>query len=155
MNERGSDYGALRAGAVERAWKTVRHLLRPDSVHLMQPADLAEAITAANDVLAPAETQLLTELGDVRGDLLWTRNQLERREHELLRVSRQRDDALKVADQLAYAVAEVVGTDIGGHEPDNNPWNRALSILEDMAVANRRWRARHCQQRAGGSSWNT
>lgn len=125
------NYGEVRHQAAEAAWKTIRHLLHPDTVHLLSLGDIADAITAASDILAPAEQAAVRRRAELLDDL----DKLDR-ENMLLRS--ERDTALRAADDLAYAVAALTGEDIGRHTSANDPWKRALDILDAIAEANHR-----------------
>lgn len=134
-------YGEVRAQATEEAWKHIRHLLYPETVHLLSINDLQAAISIACDILAPAETDAAERLPRLLREL-----DLQRREH--LRVLDERDDAVRAANDLAYGIAALTGEDIGKHRGDNNPWQRALDLLDAVAEANNRPRPSDLRYRA-------
>lgn len=55
----------------------------------------------------------------------------EEHEKEVLEVIKERDYAQDMADSLAYALASVMGVDIGEHSSANCPWLKALEEFED------------------------
>jgi hypothetical protein len=127
-------YGQVREQATNAAWARIRHLLYPETVHLLGVGDVADAIAVASDILAPAEHDALERLPGLLREL-----DMERRSH--LRVVDERDEALQAADRLAYAVAALTGEDVGRRDAlGNNPWQRALDILDRVAEANGRLR---------------
>jgi exopolysaccharide biosynthesis predicted pyruvyltransferase EpsI len=145
-------FAKIRWQAAAAAFARLQHLLRPDTVHLLSIGDLADAITAANDILAPAEARQAREAQELAG-------KLEAEIHAHLRTMVQRDaalrnaaqalqqsdaalrdmrDALDAADELAHAVAQLTGKDIGCRERGHDTWGQALSIVDEIADANNR-----------------
>lgn len=125
------DYHRVREQATQAAWARLRHLLYPDTVHMITPADVADAITVACDILVPSEQDGVERLPDVLTEM--------KRQHEAyLDALDARDHALRSADRLAYAVGALVGQDVGRREAGGNPWSRALLILDEIAEANAR-----------------
>lgn len=125
------DYHQAREQATQAAWARLRHLLYPETVHLITPADVAEAITMACDILAPSDHDAVERLPDVL-------NEMKRQHEAYLDALDARDHALRAADRLAYAVGALVGQDVGRREAGAKPWARALLILDEIAEANAR-----------------
>jgi hypothetical protein len=119
--------------AAQQAWLRLRHLLRPDTVHLLTQADLADAIGLVADKMV-ADQQATADR--VEGLL----RELDNVQRENTRVREERDEALRVADILAYSVGALTSENLGTHQPGNNPWQRALDLLDEIAVANNRAR---------------
>jgi hypothetical protein len=124
-------FADAREEAAQTAWLRLRHLLHPETVHMLTLADLADAIGVAADVIAPAEKAA----GERIEHLL---RELDALQRENTRLRGERDDAQRAADYLAYAVATLTGEDIGAHIAGNNPWQRSLDLIDAIAVANDR-----------------
>lgn len=131
----------LREQATQAAYARLRHLLYPDTVHLLKPRDLAEAITVACDILAPAENDAAQRLPAVL-------REMDRQHTAYLDALDDRDEALQAADRLAFAVGALVGRDVGRRIGGGNPWSRAMLILDEIAEANGRPRPSDLRYRA-------
>lgn len=125
------DTDRSREQATHAAWARLRHLLYPETVHLIKQSDVADAITMACDILAPVERGAVERLPAVL-------KEMERQHEAYLDALDARDTALRAADRLAYAVGALVGQDVGRREGGQNPWARALLILDEIAEANAR-----------------
>lgn len=125
------EYARARDQACQAAWVRIRHLLYPETVTLLTPADLAEAITLACDILAPVEREAVQRVPQLM-------REAERQHEAYLNALDARDNALRAADRLAYAIGALVGQDVGRREGGANPWARALLILDEIAEANSR-----------------
>ncbi len=51
---------------------------------------------------------------------------------ELTQALIERDETEAIADELAQAIAQITGADIGEHTSANCPWRRALDAAEDF-----------------------
>ncbi|MET0702469.1 MAG: hypothetical protein ABWY93_22670 [Mycobacterium sp.] len=116
-------YAQVRDEAARVAYTALRPLLKPESVHLIGIAEIADALALASDILAPAEHDAATRLPVVsRG---------------VERLSRERDEALAAADGLSRAVGALIGRDLRRRRGPG-VWDDALAILDEIADANDR-----------------
>ncbi len=150
MSDVERTYDEVRAAAARAAYQQLLPMLQPHTCRLITLGDMAAAITAANDVLTPGEAQLAQRAVVLQGEL-------DRETSAHSRTLMQRDEALRhaesavetaeralrAADDLAYALAELTGQNIGHREKGNDPWRRALEIVDRIAVANNRPRPKN------------
>ncbi len=138
-------YDQLRRRAAMTAYKQIRHLLYPETVHLLGEREMIEALTVANDILAPAERAAADRLPVVL-------RELELAEQQWHHAAQQRDIALRFADALAYAVGELVDRGLEQHEPGPKLWRAGLSIVDEIAVANSRPRPSEVHKRKAAAA---
>lgn len=53
---------------------------------------------------------------------------------EIDRLIDERDNAIEQADKLSYAIGKYAGVDVGEHSNRNNPWERALAVVQPTVV---------------------
>lgn len=79
-------------------------------------------------------------------DNLAERLSSEERDHD--QTMKERDDAEKIADALAHAIAAITGDEIGEHSNMNCPWQNALDAAEGYLARAATPPAPECQHRS-------
>lgn len=117
-------YGEVRAQAAEAAHRHIRHLLYPETVHLLSIADIGEAVTVASDILAPAERAAAEQFDAVAG-----------RCEQLLA---ERDEAVHYADSLSAGLGDLLEHDVRSMLAPTARWRFALDLLAQLVAVNAR-----------------
>lgn len=130
---RGQDrtYALVREQAAQAALRRIGHLLTPQTVHLLTTRDIADALTAANDILAPEQSDAAARLPMALREI----DRLSAKNHDACRT---RDAAVRHADALARAAAFLVGRDLPPGLAGAQLWEAGLAVIDEIAEANHR-----------------